>query len=258
MGTGSADLPMVRRAIGFDVARAIMQGIPIAVTLRNFGQLWQTSPVDLDSLSQTKLWSKSQPVESFDVFFSHTWQTPGSRKFLSLLLQYGWRMAIANCAFFVALVFLLAASGTLPMTSLTWPVNVLGFKASCPFAPWTYITVTLTLHISLFLFPYCTCARYSPRCFLDVVSIHQTDKTMKQRGVYGLGGFLSVSKEMRVLWSPPYLTRSSIIGKGSSSVSRVKAWWTCMICSAFSSSTPGFFLQMSVSLAIQGISSTQL
>ena len=213
MGTGSADLPMVRRAIGFDVARAIMQGIPIAVTLRNFGQLWQTSPVDLDSLSQTKLWSKSQPVESFDVFFSHTWQTPGSRKFLSLLLQYGWRTAIANGAFFVALVFLLAASGTLPMTSLTWPVNVLGFKASCPFAPWTYITVTLTLHISLFLFPYCTCARYSPRCFLDVVSIHQTDKIMKQRGVYGLGGFLSVSKEMRVLWSPPYLTRSSIISQ---------------------------------------------
>ena len=209
MGTGNAELPMVQRAIGFDVAREIMRGIPLAVTLRNFGQLWKTSPLDLDRHSQTELWSKSQPVESFDVFFSHTWQTPGSKKFLSLLFQFGWRTAMANCVCCTTLVFLLAASGALPMTSLTWPVNVVGFEMSCPFAPWIYLTGTLSLQIFLFLFPYCTRASSSPKCFLDVVSIHQTDKTMKQRGVYGLGGFLSVSKEMRVLWSPPYLTRSS-------------------------------------------------
>ncbi|CAJ1369219.1 unnamed protein product [Effrenium voratum] len=35
--------------------------------------------------------------------------------------------------------------------------------------------------------------------FLDVVSIHQTDEELMERGIYGLGGFLSVSKELRVL-----------------------------------------------------------
>ena len=44
-------------------------------------------------------------------------------------------------------------------------------------------------------------------CFLDVVSIHQTDQELMERGIYGLGGFLSVSKELRVLWSTPYLSR---------------------------------------------------
>ncbi|CAE7807455.1 unnamed protein product [Symbiodinium sp. CCMP2592] len=39
------------------------------------------------------------------------------------------------------------------------------------------------------------------------VSIHQTDPTLMERGIYGLGGFLKVSKELRVLWSPPYLSR---------------------------------------------------
>lgn len=43
--------------------------------------------------------------------------------------------------------------------------------------------------------------------FVDVASIHQVDEDMKERGIYGLGGFLKASKELRILWSPPYLTR---------------------------------------------------
>ena len=43
--------------------------------------------------------------------------------------------------------------------------------------------------------------------FLDVACIHQTDHELMERGVYGLGAFLKRSKELRILWSPPYLTR---------------------------------------------------
>ena len=32
-----------------------------------------------------------------------------------------------------------------------------------------------------------------------------------ERGIYSLGGFLAVASELRVLWSRPYLTRSSIL-----------------------------------------------
>lgn len=42
---------------------------------------------------------------------------------------------------------------------------------------------------------------------VQVVSIHQTDSALMERGIYGLGGFLKVAKELRVLWSPPYLSR---------------------------------------------------
>ncbi|CAE7614654.1 unnamed protein product, partial [Symbiodinium sp. CCMP2456] len=44
-------------------------------------------------------------------------------------------------------------------------------------------------------------------CFLDVVSINQGDLGMMRQGIYGLGGFLSASKELRILYSAPYLTR---------------------------------------------------
>ena len=30
---------------------------------------------------------------------------------------------------------------------------------------------------------------------------------LMERGIYGLGGFLSVAQELRVLWSTPYLSR---------------------------------------------------
>ena len=212
-GTGSSELPMVQHCISFNLERirGITRGIAVARTLQNFGKLWKKSPLELDPISQTELWEKGESVENFDVFFSHTWRTPGSRKFVSLLFQYGWPTVVVSCGCSVMLVLLLGALGMLPTTSLSWPVDILDFKTLCPFAPWSYVTGTLTLQLSLFLYPYCSCM--SPKCFLDVVSIHQTNRRVKQRGIYGLGGFLSISHEMRVLWSPPYLTRSSASAK---------------------------------------------
>ena len=62
--------------------------------------------------------------------------------------------------------------------------------------------------IGLVLTPYLPALRdRHPVCFLDVVSIHQADQELMERGIYGLGGFLRVSKELRVLWSAPYLSR---------------------------------------------------
>ena len=31
-----------------------------------------------------------------------------------------------------------------------------------------------------------------------------------ERGVFGIAGFLSISSEMRILWSAPYLSRVSV------------------------------------------------
>ena len=40
-----------------------------------------------------------------------------------------------------------------------------------------------------------------------MVSIDQADPHLTQRGVYGLGGFLALSSELRVLWGPPLFSR---------------------------------------------------
>lgn len=52
--------------------------------------------------------------------------------------------------------------------------------------------------------------------FLDVASINQADEELKERGIYGIGGFLKASKELRILWSRPYLSRL---------LARFGAWW---------------------------------
>ncbi|CAE7886305.1 unnamed protein product [Symbiodinium microadriaticum] len=113
---------------------------------------------------------------------------------------------LASWACAVTLVFFLSVDGMLLMP-FKFRMNVLGFQKDCPYAPWVYLAGVSAMLISFLAFPYCCPSSLSPKGFLDVVSIHQADPELMNRGVYGLGGFLRVSKEMRVLWSPPYLTR---------------------------------------------------
>ena len=44
-------------------------------------------------------------------------------------------------------------------------------------------------------------------CFIDAACVHQTDETLMKRGIHGIGGFLLVSKELRIIRSPVYFTR---------------------------------------------------
>ena len=34
-----------------------------------------------------------------------------------------------------------------------------------------------------------------------------------ERGIFGIAGFLSISSELRILWSAPYLSRVSVFGR---------------------------------------------
>ncbi|CAE7937389.1 unnamed protein product [Symbiodinium sp. KB8] len=193
-----------------EVDREIIRSISLSSSLKRFGLLWQRVhmpfkvALELTGADRSKLWEKSEPSDHFDVFLSHTWRTSGRWKVLSLLFQYCWPIVMVSWLCVVAVAFLLSCLGALPMP-LVFKINVLGFQAACPAAPWTLLSGSLAVPISLLLSPYILCN--SPKCFLDVVSIHQTDSELMERGVHGLGGFLSVSQELRVLWSPPYLTR---------------------------------------------------
>ena len=206
----NSELPVSLQAtISFKVDRAAAHGIPVFSILRDFGLRKLTSPSYLDLRFQRRLWERSHPAEAFDVFFSHTWNAPGRLKFLSLLFQYGWPTVTVSWLCVVTVAFVQGAFGLVPLP-FTFHADTLGFKADCPYAPWAWLSGTLAVLISLFLFPYCCCASCSPTCFLDVASVHQTDPVLKERGVLGLGGFLQISKELRVLWSPTYLSRPTV------------------------------------------------
>ncbi|CAK9034903.1 Putative serine/threonine-protein kinase [Durusdinium trenchii] len=146
-------------------------------TLRNFGVLWRASPLDMKDEQRLELWNRTRKVNEFDVFLSHTWHTRGLWKFLSLSLQLSW------------------------LQILLW-----NYAAEIDWHIWGSSLAPAVSVMCFLITPYMPCMR-DKHCFLDVASINQSDETLKERGIYGLGGFLKASKELRIMWSPPYLSR---------------------------------------------------
>lgn len=264
----------------FQVDAEVVRGLPLQRSLRGFGQLWRRSPLDLDVDKRARLWDWSQQVTHFDVFLSHTWQTPGHWKVLSLLLQAGWKYMLLMWAASAFLIRILDLVSVLPMPS-DCRFRAAKFEHVCSYFPWCLAASLPVQLLALLMTPYLP---YLPNitysscfkrwtlqkeedkgahkngtgdvhegdgqndsrrtekqseeiemsldrkpfasdahdivngsskkekqmqqiCFLDVACIHQTDHELMERGVYGLGAFLKRSKELRILWSPPYLTR---------------------------------------------------
>eukprot|EP00435_Cladocopium_sp_Y103_P069559 s352_g33.t1 len=183
----------------------IMRGMPLKNTLRNFGRMWRQSPLDMTEDERLHLWDAAFAVKEFDIFLSHTWHTRGVWKFLSLSLQLTWIHILLwglGAAIFVEFLFFV---DVLPPLGSPWEVNIQGYKGMAPFSLWAVVG-ECTCVLPFLLAPWIPLANQR-FAFLDVASIHQVDEDMKERGIYGLGGFLKASKELRILWSPPYLSR---------------------------------------------------
>eukprot|EP00435_Cladocopium_sp_Y103_P019424 s1898_g4.t1 len=190
----------------FEVDTDIVRGIPLARTLQSNGWLWKTSPIDMEEAVRQRLWGNSRPTESFGLFLSHTWHAPGSWKVLSLRLQFGWHFVILAWLLTMSLVVLLGSLRVLPMPT-TLQQDLLGFHMECPAGPWAFISSCVVIFVTIYCWPSLVGCFQHPTCFFDVVSISQSDKELQVRGIYGLGGFLKISKELLVLLHPAYLSR---------------------------------------------------
>ena len=153
-----------------DASRHLLRAIPLAAALRR-PWLWRTSPVDLDAGACERLWNLSMEVASFDIFLSHTWQTSGLRKYLSLLLQSGWQVALLAWAAAVLTTLVLGVGGLLPLP-LLYNLQHFDLDAEVHFGPWIYACGNVAAILGLSFSPLFACRR-QPKCFLDVVSINQ-------------------------------------------------------------------------------------
>mmetsp|Transcript_53653 Transcript_53653/g.128317 ORF Transcript_53653/g.128317 Transcript_53653/m.128317 type:complete len:514 (-) Transcript_53653:34-1575(-) len=190
-----------------EVDAEIARGIFLRESLRQGGRLWLTCPAKLDEKSCAALWNRSRPVKRFDVFLSHAWMTAGRWKLLSLLMQSGSHQVLFVWVLGVGAAAALSLLGLLP-SPWTFQARVDGLDVSIPFGPWILLASFLATFLGLVSAPYFpSTRRQSDICFVDVASIHQSDKDLMERGIYGIGGFLSISSELRVLWSAPYLSR---------------------------------------------------
>ena len=93
----------------------ILRGLSVQESLRGFGRLWRFSPTDLSEESRAAMWQRSRPLESFDLFLSHTWRTKGLWKFLALSLQCGWQRLVLSWFLALVLVEILVYFDILPL-----------------------------------------------------------------------------------------------------------------------------------------------
>lgn len=162
----------------------------------------------MNPCSQEGLWKKSTPVSGFDIFLSHTWLTLGLSKFLAILLQTAWKWAMMAWFLTMTLLILLYVESLIPMSSRYVLPSEIQPDVTLPRGLWMTVASLPSLLLGLVLAVYIPeWVSSSPTCFLDAVSINQADQALMQQGVYGLGGFLKASKELRILWSSPYFLR---------------------------------------------------
>ena len=161
----------------------------------------------MDEAQLLSLWQTSAEAEGFDVFVSHTWVTPGYQKFLSMLLSSYWHYAMAAWLLAAVPLMILYIFDVLPMFILIRS-NIDDYQVDIPCGPWIFFATFLSAICGLFGAPYvgsCFCRK--SRCFYDAACVNQVDPMKRERGIYGIGGFLAVSRQLRILWSPPYLSR---------------------------------------------------
>jgi len=188
------------------VDQEIVRGISLARTLRGCGSIWRYNPSRLSPEDRMAIYNQSIEADHFDVFYSHTWFTAGRWKVLTLMLQFGWQTVLLIWGLAVALATFLRQMDVLP-APLSFQPDIVDFSDECPLGPWCLICSFVASLLGLVIAPYGAGLCKDELCFLDVASIHQTDTDLMERGVYGIGGFLRISHELRILWSPPYLSR---------------------------------------------------
>ena len=193
---------LTERTIG---SPQLMRGVSLRKTLRWGGAIWFAKPTVASEAKKAKLFASSAPTQSYDMFVSHTWLTSGGYKMLALLLQFGWRAMFVSWAMGATLALVLCLLGQLPAIT-SFHADVTGFEGSIPLHCWSMMGGFIGALVGLLLYPHVSCHR-TDTCFLDYLCIHQSDKRMMQQGIRSIGAFLAASRELRVLWSPPYLTR---------------------------------------------------
>lgn len=181
----------------------IMRGIPLHRALQH-SELW-TSPDEIQRRNRSSgVWALSARVSSYDMFLSHTWKTKGRWKVLALMMQTGWPHALlAWVVGLTAMLFLRAFD----IVSGPWghcSIWIDGKPVPVVLGPWIIISSGAFLVAGLLSSPYLPLK--TQVCFLDVACIHQGRDDLFERGLYTIGGCLTATKELRVLYSAEYLS----------------------------------------------------
>lgn len=184
-----------------------IRAISMRRSLRQWGWIWRRPMYPMSDQGRRELLQWSQPASGYDAFLSHSWQTWGFWKYLALTLHSCRRWLLLWWSLWVSAAFLASYALDLPTYTQISPETP-RFHCRCDTGPWVVVTGFVAMVTGLLLAPYAPdCCSQPDRCFMDAACIHQADPELKEQGIYSIAGLLGLSREMRVLWSPPYLSR---------------------------------------------------
>ena len=190
----------------FKVDWEMLRGVPLHRALQR-PRIWIQPERYRHSHRSEQLWSLSKAsVERLDAFLSHSWRTSGASKLLALLLQNGWLYGLLGWLLMTALSHLLRLVDVMDA-----PLKVsfagAGRQGDVYVSPYPLLLGFLGTLLGLVVSVYVPMK--SQLCFLDIACVHQGDPELLRRGISNIGGCLSVSKELRVLYHPSYFTSDS-------------------------------------------------
>ena len=171
-------------SLASDIDSAQLRGVPLDLCLQGWGKHFHAGRKSND-------YHLSKRVDQIDAFLSHDWKTGRWLKTLTLLLYFNSVPAAVASLLTCIVVCVLIIFKLLPGG---WVVGTLLTHA----AFWVIFAFWQRLR-ALF--------RSQSVVFLDRLCISQHDEHLKKEGILGLGGFLSKSQKLVVLWSPRYFTR---------------------------------------------------
>lgn len=178
------------RELQTELEPELLRGVPLDVCLEAWGKHFMPPDPGMFQVDHEN-YELSHVTEEYEEFLSHDWQTSRLQKLIAMLIIYNSRAAF--------------------ISSLVVSLSV-GVLTACELLPkrlWIQFC-------SYSVFPLVLCfwqriqrlVRVRPRTvFLDKLCIAQHDEDLKQKGIFGLAGFLDHSHQLTILWSKRYFRR---------------------------------------------------
>ena len=136
----------------------LIRAIPLHVSLRQAGLIWRRPLLKMSTEELATLYDWSQPAVQYDIFLSHTWETSGGQKYLSLLIYSSrfylllcWFLAVA-LASFCFVYFELPTYGHVNPQALGWRK-----QGGCATGPWIICAGFISMILGLLTAPYLQC-----------------------------------------------------------------------------------------------------
>ncbi|CAE7716527.1 unnamed protein product [Symbiodinium sp. CCMP2456] len=187
-----------------DLACSLASMAPLERNLVRATPAWQVLQSFGAALGRTNqdLYERSFPVDSIQVFWSHSWHGNNFLKRLLLLLLYNGPPAAIAATISALLVMSLQIAGYLPGFSRVSRMAMEQEQETMAVrAPWSALTAGFVFVVVLLQW------KARSLVFLDRVCINQRDKVQKSKGILSIGAFLKCSDQFLLVWDSTFAGR---------------------------------------------------